>query len=612
MGSRIVIVGVLLALAGLGLWVVVANSHVPAAAGGGEAAEAGALAAGGSGGPQKLTLGGVKPAADDTLILAYGDDPDTVNPITASDTASEAFQREVYENLADEDYANPDKFVPALATRWEFDEKTLEFTIHLRKGVKWHAIQLPNGDLLPPREFTSRDVKFTFDCVLNKNIDAASIRSYFEDPDAKDESQRYKIRVSVVDDYTVKIRWTKPYFLAQEFTLSGVPMIPRHVFSVDETGEPISADFSSKEFADGFNNHWANKTMCGTGPLRFKKWERNERLVLERNPDYWGKPFYFSRLIFRCIPNSNTMTQQVLQNDLDMAQIAQKDQYLQCKKKPTVLEGKVKLIEYDYPGYRYIGYNMKRDLFKDKRVRQAMSHAVPVQQIIDSVLMKLAVPISGPFMPGSRACDPALKPMQFDLEAAARLLDEAGWKEGENGVREKVIHGRTVRAGFELLIYADAPMYRTIAEIIKENCRKIGVEVTIAPAKWALLLQKLNKKEFDAAMLGWALSWRSDPYQIFHSSQADVSDSSNHVGYRNAEVDRLIEQLRVTFDEKKQAALYQHIDRLIYEDQPYTFLFADKATAAYDARIENLKCYLLRPCYDVREWYSSRARALGD
>ena len=112
---------------------------------------------------------------------------------------------------------------------------------------------------------------------------------------------------------------------------------------------------------------------------------------------------------------------------------------------------------------------------------------------------------------------------------------------------------------------------------MKENCRQIGVDVRISPTKWALMLQKLRKQEFEACILGWGMDWKSDPFQIFHSSQADVPDSSNHVGYKNPEVDRLIEQLRVTLEPEEQAKIARQIHRLIYDDQPYTFLFSEKA-----------------------------------
>ena len=562
---------------------------------------------------EKQTDGGVKPARDDVLLLAYSNDPNTLNALTASDTVSGAFQRQVYESLGQTDYNDPDNILPALATGWEFDEETLTFTIHLRKGVKWHPMSLPNGTALPAKEFTSRDVKFSFDCVLNPHVEAAHLRSYFEDPDAEDESQRYKIKVTIVDDYTVKVKWTKPYFLAKEFTLGSVPMMPRHVYSVDETGEPISYDFTSKEFADGFNTHWANKLMCGTGPMMFRNWNRNERLELVRFNDYWGKPFYFSQLIMQCIPNTNTMVQQVLKNDLDWGAFPEKDLWLQSESNANVKAGKVKLVDFDYPGYRYIGYNLNRPIFKDKRFRWALAHATPVQQMIDTVFKGLAMPVAGPFLPGSTACDDSIKPVPYDLEKARQLLDEAGWKDTDgDGVRDKEIDGVRMSAFFDMMIFADSRAFKTIAEMYQEDCRKIGVKVQLSPTKWALMLDKLNAKEFDATMLGWGTGWqKSDPFQLWHSSLADVPSSSNFIGYVNPEVDELINELRVTMNEEKQKELYHKIHRLIYDDQPYTFLFSEKQTAGYDTRIENVKFYRIRPCIDSREWFTNRPRLLG-
>jgi peptide/nickel transport system substrate-binding protein len=563
--------------------------------------------------PARETRGGVMPAERDVLLLAYGNDTNTLNAITASDTVSTAFQRHVYEGLAAADYADPDNLLPALAESWEFDEETLTFTIHLRRGVRWHPMKLPNGTPLPDREFTARDVKFTFDCVLNPHIDAAHIRSYFENPEAKDESERFKISVSIVDDYTVQIRWTEPYFLAELFTLAGVPMIPRHVYSVDEHGEPISFDFTSKEFAEGFNHHWASSMMCGTGPMMFREWVRDERLVLDRFNDYWGEPFYFSQIRMRCIPNTNTMVQMTLQNELDWAGFPDKDQWLQSASSPNVKDGKVNLVEFDFPGYRYIGYNMNRPVFRDREFRLALAHATPLQQIIDEVFHGLAIPVSGPFLPGSSAADDSVQPIPFDLDKARELLDQAGWRDTDgDGVRDKVIDGVRVPAAFDLMIFSESRSFRAIAEMIQEEFRKIGVRMQITPAEWALMLDRLNSKEFDAAMLGWATGWsKTDPFQLWHGSLADVPSSSNHVGYRNPEVDRLIEQLRITMDEDQQQKLYHQIHRLIYEDQPYTFLFSEKATAGHDTRLQNIEFYRLRPCFDSREWYSSSPRAVA-
>lgn len=561
-------------------------------------------------GNRELTRGGKLPANDDTLMFAYPDDPDSVNPITTNDEISTTLMRQVYESLADRRFDNPDIWEPVLAESWEYNAKEREYTIHLRKGVKWQPITLPNGKELPPTEVTAADVKFTFDVIMNKDVQAGPTRSYYEYAHPVDEDHRYRISVSLVpgDNYAVKIKWLEPYFMADELTL-GQGVIPRHVFSVDKEGNPISLDISSKEFAKGFNDHWGNRQMCGTGPLIFKEWKRNDHVVLERNPDYWGHPFYFSKVIYRCITNQNTSVKEMLQNKLDWSGIADKDQYVQNLHNPNVEAGKVVLKAYDFPQYRYIGYNLQRTFFKDKRVRTAMGHAVPVDEIIQTIYHGFAKRITGPFLPGSPANDPQLKPLDYNLDKARALLDEAGWKlKPGDSVRTKVVNGAEEKAKFDLMIYSDSQSYESIATILKDNCREIGVIVQISPAKWSLMLDKLNNKDFDACMLGWAMSWKDDPFQIWHSSQADVDHTSNSIGYRNPEADKIIEELRVTMDPAKQTALYRKFHRIIYDDQPYTFLFMDQATAGYDSRLGNVKFYKIRPCIDVREWISKEPR----
>jgi len=562
--------------------------------------------------PSGTTLGGKAPAANDGLLLRYGDDPDTLNLINGNDSVSTAFQRWVYEGMFEQDFHDPTKYNPALATHYEFDEKTLEYTIHLRKGVKWHPITLPKtGKILEGKEFTSRDVKFTIDCILNPLTEAASLRSYYVDPEAKEDSEKIRIEVSTPDKYTVKFRWKKPYFLHKSFTLE-IGIMPRHVYSVDEEGNPISLDFSSKEFAEGFNNHWANRQMCGTGPLQFQEWIRDRKLLLVRNPDYWGRPFYFDRVTFENISNTQIAVQDALNNRLDWVPIPEKDMYFQMKNEPAVKSGKARLREFDFPGYRYIGYNLEKELFKDVRVRTALSHSVPIDQIIETVFLGLAIPCNGPFQMGSPGNDKSIQPLKFDLELAGKLLDEAGWVDSDmDGLRDKVVNGTKVDASYTMMMFSESPSFQRIGTIVQENQRKIGVKVILEPTKWSLMLQRLQKKEFGATMLGWSMSWQQDPYQIWHGSQASAPDSSNAISYRNPEVDRLIDALRIEINEAKQVELYHQIHRLIFQDQPYTFLFSEKQTVIHDGRLENINFYLIRPAYDAREWFSSRARPLA-
>jgi ABC-type transport system substrate-binding protein len=542
------------------------------------------------------------PLPPDVLRVSYTTDPDTLNPLTAGDTASGLVQSFVYEGLAQRDMADPDKLVPCLAEKWEFDEKRLEFTIYLRHGVKWHPFALPDGTPLPPRDLTTRDVKFTLDCVLNPHIPATG-RADFEDVDVHNEAERYKIRLEVVDDYVFKIRWTKPYFLAEEATLL-LAVIPRHVFSVDEHGDLISLDFSSREFAEGFNRHWASTRMCGTGPLMFGDWNRDERVVLVRNPEYWGKPFGFQRLVFSCEPNGYTLVQKLLQNEIDWADIDEKDLYFQNLHHPSVASGRVVLRTYDYGGYYYIGHNLSHPFLREKEVRQALALALPVQQIIDVVYRGLANQVTGPFALRSKAYNHEVSPLPFDPDRAQALLDAAGWRDtNQNGVRDKLVNGKHVEAAIDLLIYANTPDHLTIAQIAQHEWRQIGVRLKITPVQQALMTQRTRAKDFDAVLRGWSLAWRADPYQAWYGGQAELADTANIIGYRNPEVDRLVTELRTTFDREKQRQLYHRVHELIYDDQPYLFLFSAKQTCGYNARLQNVKFYAVNPCVDYREWF---------
>jgi len=561
-----------------------------------------------------LAAGCGKKASDPAHLRRYYiSDPDTLNPVTASDTTSRNFQRHIYEPLAQAKYGAPTEFEPLLAEKWEFDKDNLEYTIHLRKGVKWHPMKIPGtGAVISGKEFTSRDAKFSFDCAFNRYTTAASLRSYLTDtdPDTKETTDRFT--VEVVDDYTLKIKWAEPFFMADDITLNYVHMIPRHIFSVDENGKPITNDFSSQEFGKAIDNHWAGKLACGSGPMMLTEWKKEESVKMVRFDDYWGKPMDFEQFSYEAITNAETVRAKLFSQELDVVSFSEPKHYIDAKSEDVVKQGKVTMLDFDATFYSYIGYNLKNKLFEDKRVRMALSHATPVDTIIEDVELGLATRQTGPFMQNGIFADPSIKPIEFDIEKAKNLLTEAGWNDTDNnGVRDKVIDGEKTQLSFEIMIPASVAKYTTTCKIIQEAYKKAGVQVTIGPTKWAAMLPRLHKKEFDATILGWNTDWKGDPKQLWHSSEADIPDSSNY-GYKNQEVDRLIDELHKTIDQDKQVELYHQIHQQIFADQPYTFLYQGKAKVGYNSRIENVKVYPnLRPHFDVREWRYARPATPG-
>ena len=165
------------------------------------------------------------------------------------------------------------------------------------------------------------------------------------------------------------------------------------------------------------------------------------------------------------------------------------------------------------------------------------------------------------------------QPWPYDLDRAAELLDEAGWVDGNgDGIREKVIDGQTVRFEFGMVTYGYRPEFIAAMEIYRNDLRRIGVVMNIEPVEWSVMIQRMNEKDFDAYTGGWVLSWDTDLYQIWHSSQADIPRGSNRVGFRNEEADRIIEESRRTFTTEGRQALFHRFHEILHEEQPYTLL----------------------------------------
>jgi len=142
-----------------------------------------------------------------------------------------------------------------------------------------------------------------------------------------------------------------------------------------------------------------------------------------------------------------------------------------------------------------------------------------------------------------------------------------------------------------------------MAVMYKEDLKKVGIDMVIRKLEWAVFLENVQRWKFDACAMAWTLEANPDPYQLFHSSQADISASSNHVGYKNAELDRLIELNREEFDREKRIEYCRQMHRIINEDQPYTFFLTGQRLSAMDKRIHNILTYPIRPCLIFNEWY---------
>ena len=513
--------------------------------------------------------------------------------------------------LADRNtWTNPDNWYGELATRVEITDDSKEITAYLRKGVKWHAPG--NIDLANPKyawlngdhEVTAHDFVFTLDMIVNPQVENGSLKNYYK------ELESYK----AVDDHTLVVRWKKKEYQNIGMTLGLAPM-PRFLFAYDEFGHETPRETVGMRL----NQHWYNnKGFVGAGPYRMASYEPGARIRLVANDAYYGDKPAIREIVYPIYTDPSQTVLKLKAHELGIGRL-QPGQYREevkqyegknDKPRGPFLDGRIETRLVDAPVYRYIGWNADKPLFADKRVRRAMTLAFNRKTMIETVFAGLGELTSGPYLRASPNSDPDIQPLPFDIPGARALLAEAGWTDTDgDGLVDKVLRpGDAKRTQFEfsLLIYGSNKEYASLANILKEDLLKIGVKMNVDSAEWSLMQKRMEEKSFDAYTGAWALSWETDLYQIWHSSQADVPKGSNMVGFRNKEADGIIEKVRVTFDPKERIELFRRFHRIVHEEQPYSFFLVQRYVYSSWNDVKNVEFSKVRPVANTLPWSVAR------
>ena len=422
---------------------------------------------------------------------------------------------------------------------------------NLRKGVKFH-----DG-----HEFDAGDVQFTYEAIMNPKNLSPRVPDY--EPIKK---------LEVLDNHTVKIVYKRLYQPA--FGTWGMGILPEHLLN----SEALRIEAEQKgEAPDEFSmrNVDFNRRPVGTGPFVFREWKSDQYIVMDRNEDYWeGAPNYKS-YTYRVVPDLLTQEMEFYGGAIDNYGV-QPHQVARLKK-----DSRYQNFSGLSFGYTYVGYNMRRELFKDKRVRKALGMAIDTDKIIRYVMFGQAERITGPFVKQTDYYDKSIQPLPFDPEGALKLLNEAGWKRNADGWLEK--DGK--RFAFTLMTNGGNDIRKSVLAIAQDSWKKIGIDVKTNIVEWTVFIGKhVNKGNFDALILGWSMGIDPDLYQIWHSSQTH-ENQLNFVGFHNEKADDLIIKIRQEYDYEKQVAYCNQLHRIIADEQPYTFLYVGKWTAVLDKKI---------------------------
>jgi peptide/nickel transport system substrate-binding protein len=448
-------------------------------------------------------------------------------------------------------------------------------TFHLREGVKWH-----DGE-----PFTAEDVKFTYEAVMDEKTNTVRRPMFM-----------LVKSMEILGPHLLRVTYKKPFSPSLESW--GMGIIPKHLFE--------GTDINTAPY---------NRKPVGTGPFRFQEWVSDERITLTANPDYYeGRP-HLDRISYRIIPEPPLKELEFFVEGVD-ADAPQPYQFHRYEN-----DDRFDIYRRLGNNYSYIGWNQKVDLFRDVRVRRALTHAINRQEIVTYLLYDLGVISTGPFPPQMWYANTDLLPLEYNPDLSRKLLKEAGWEDTNgDGILDK--DGKPFR--FNLITNNGNVLRQNVCVLVQRQLKEIGIQVEISLYEWAVFIRdKINPRDFEACVLGWSLSLDPDVYEIWHSSQ--IEKGFNFTAYSNPEVDRLIELGRTEYDREKRKEYYRRIHELIHQDQPYTFLYVGEATPALhhdrfrirrsgpagEAVEEKIRMTEMGLFYHLNQWFRTGGAALS-
>jgi peptide/nickel transport system substrate-binding protein len=543
------------------------------------------------------------------VIIHINSSPDKINPITQTNTYAQMVSDGIFMGALGSDPDSIGVIVPSLAVSrpviTEITDGEYKGGLKLDYEIKPEAVW-DNGTPV-----TGDDVAFTVKVWKNPKVDCEAGRTYYEyiKDIVVDPSNKKKYSIYTKDKYFLTELW------------SGFTVIPAYnydpdglmaKFTIKDLNDPSKTKgFKSNpdivKFAEKFNGEYFARDpsgVVGCGPYKLEKWESNQRVVLVKKPNWWGNAYAGKqmgflanpdKLIYEIIPDYPASVSALKGEKLDVHWRLQSKDFLELSKDGK-LDQKYNFYKPDDLGYSFMPMNMNNPKLKDVKVRRALAYLLDVDQIISKISLGLATRVAcngSPFK--KNTFNSSLKPIPYDPEKAKALLTEAGWEDKDgSGVRSKVINGVPTKLEINLEIPNGSPTAEQICLLFQESCKKAGVAINIQVKEFTVMAQDLDHHNFEMSMLNWGgVNYEADPAQLWHTKS--YNGGSNMCGFGDAKSDELIDKLRYEQDNAKRWQMQKDLEQMIYDAQPYIFMYSSKNRMCIHKRFENAQPKIQRP-----------------
>lgn len=508
------------------------------------------------------------PVRGDTLVVAVRAEPDTLDPLVEAHTIGGELNSNLYPSLLADDFLDcHTTALPYAAERWEWTDAGRTLTFHLREGMRW-----TDGEPV-----TSADVRFSYELMADPAVGSPRI-SY---------TTRIE-RIETPDPRTVVFHFTEAYDHETQLLHVGFPFVARHVFE--------GADRAS------LRGHPASRRPVGAGPFVLERWEPGSEIVLARNEtSTLVPPPWLDRVVFRVLPDASTRLAELSRGAVDLIRdLSPRDVETLARQAPHVrfLSRGLRFLD-------YVAWNTRDPLFASVAVRRALTIAIDRRRLVDTLLRAGGVVLGREatgFIPPvlCHDYDATRTALPFDPARARRMLEAEGWRDEDgDGVRER--DGRPF--SFELLYNTGNARREKCAILLRRMLADVGVEARTGVMDTNAFFEKLRRHEFQAGIGGMRAALVVEPSDFFHCGD---EYQYNFASYCNPRVDEILDLAPSVADLDRRRELWRELERIVYEEQPWTFLFWREDIVAIDRRFRGVATNVINTLQDLSTWWVPR------
>ncbi|MFY9689220.1 MAG: ABC transporter substrate-binding protein [Candidatus Acidiferrales bacterium] len=522
------------------------------------------------------------------LVVALRSEPKTLNPMLAEDAASQDVIRCLTADLIDINRATQ-KTEPALAKSWAVSRDGKQYTLRLRRGIRFSDGQ----------PLTADDVVFSFQLYLDEKIDSPQRDLLIVGGKP--------IAVEKIDSDTVRFTLAQPYAAADRL-FDGFAILPRHL---------LESAYQNGSFSQAWGISMAPSQFAGLGPFRLREYVPGERIVLERNPYYWKEDRsgnrlpYLNEIVFLFVSSEDAEAIRFQAGDTDILDRFSAENFAVLAKQQAARHYRLDDLG---PGleYNFFFFNLndlgskaspdlvrKQTWFADVRFRQAVSAAIDREAIVRLVYNGRATPLWTQVTPGNKLwIDPSIPRPARSLEQARELLKASGFCWKSDGT---LVDAKGAPVEFSILTSSSNAQRVKIATLIQDDLSHLGMNVHVVSLEFHAMVDRLlNSHDYEAAVMGLA-SGDADP-----TAEMNVwmSNGDTHLWHPNetkpatpweAEIDRLMQEQLVTLDYAKRKRLYDRVQEIVTENLPVIFLVSPNILVGASDRVGNFQPAILSP-----------------